>query len=86
MYEVDQLLLGTILFTLAAFLFPTVLAYYLAFAAVRHTFVFFGVFFELTPAFAPCLESLGDCRHACGDGDGGSIHEPFPFVCSHASI
>lgn len=34
-YEVDQLLLGTILFTLAAFLFPTVLAYYLAFAAVR---------------------------------------------------
>lgn len=34
-YEVDQLLLGTILFTLTTFLFPTVLAYYLAFAAVR---------------------------------------------------
>lgn len=34
-YEVDQLLLGTILFTLAAFLFPTVLFYYLTFAAVR---------------------------------------------------
>lgn len=33
-YEVDQLLLGTILFTLAVFLFPTVLVYYLAFAAV----------------------------------------------------
>lgn len=33
-YETDQLLLGTILFTLAAFLFPTVLVYYLAFASV----------------------------------------------------
>lgn len=34
-YDVDQLLLGTILFTLAAFLFPTVLVYYLAFASSR---------------------------------------------------
>jgi N-acetylglucosaminyl transferase component (Gpi1) len=34
-YDLDQLLLGSILFTLAAFLFPTVLAYYLVFAAVR---------------------------------------------------
>lgn len=33
-YPLDQLLLGAILFTLAAFLFPTVLAYYLVFAAV----------------------------------------------------
>ena len=33
-YTVDQLLLGTVLFTLFAFLFPTVLAYYLFFAAV----------------------------------------------------
>jgi len=38
-YEVDQLLLGTILFTLAAFLFPTVLVYYLAFASSRVTIV-----------------------------------------------
>lgn len=37
-YEVDQLLLGTILFTLAAFLFPTVLFYYLTFAAVSPSF------------------------------------------------
>ena len=34
-YDVDQLLLGTILFTLASFLFPTVLVYYLAFAGGR---------------------------------------------------
>jgi len=33
-YTVDQLLLGTVLFTLFAFLFPTVLAYYLFFATV----------------------------------------------------
>jgi phosphatidylinositol glycan class Q protein len=31
-YDLDQLLLGTILFTLNAFLFPTVLVYYLLFA------------------------------------------------------
>lgn len=33
-YDVDQLLFGTILFTLLAFLFPTVLAYYALFAIV----------------------------------------------------
>lgn len=33
-YDADQLLLGTLLFVLAAFLFPTVLAYYFSFAAV----------------------------------------------------
>lgn len=37
-YSLDQLLIGTTLFTLASFLFPTVLAYYLLFAAVS-TFV-----------------------------------------------
>ena len=34
-YDVDQLLLGTILFTLLAFLYPTVLTYYALFATVR---------------------------------------------------
>jgi phosphatidylinositol glycan class Q protein len=33
-YDVDQLLLGTILFTLVAYLFPTVLVYYILFAIV----------------------------------------------------
>lgn len=33
-YDLDQLLFGTILFTLLAFLFPTVLAYYALFALV----------------------------------------------------
>lgn len=34
-YDLDQLLLGTILFTLLAFLYPTVLTYYALFATVR---------------------------------------------------
>ncbi|KAL1672036.1 N-acetylglucosaminyl transferase component-domain-containing protein [Schizophyllum commune] len=34
-YDIDQLLFGTVLFTLLAFLFPTVLAYHAVFAAVR---------------------------------------------------
>jgi len=33
-YDVDQLLLGTMLFALVAYLFPTVLVYYILFAAV----------------------------------------------------
>jgi phosphatidylinositol glycan class Q protein len=33
-YDLDQLLFGTILFTLLAFLFPTVLVYYTLFALV----------------------------------------------------
>lgn len=33
-YDVDQLILGTILFTLLAFLLPTVVVYYVLFAAV----------------------------------------------------
>lgn len=33
-YDMDQLLLGTILFTLLAFLYPTVLTYYALFATV----------------------------------------------------
>lgn len=34
-YDLDQLLLGTCLFTLLTFLFPTVVIYYLTFALVR---------------------------------------------------
>lgn len=33
-YDLDQLLLGTILFTLLTFLFPTIVVYYLTFALV----------------------------------------------------
>lgn len=39
-YELDQLLLGTILFTLLFFLLPTVLVFYLTFAVARMAIVF----------------------------------------------
>lgn len=42
-YDLDQLLLGTILFTLNAFLFPTVLVYYLFFALVSGDFAISNV-------------------------------------------
>ncbi|PWN42233.1 Gpi1-domain-containing protein [Ceraceosorus guamensis] len=38
-YDVDQLMLGTILFTLLAFLYPTVFLYYVAFASIRYCIV-----------------------------------------------
>lgn len=44
-YDLDQLLLGTILFTLITFLFPTVLVYYALFALVS-TFQFFSRFLD----------------------------------------
>jgi phosphatidylinositol glycan class Q protein len=37
-YELDQLFLGTLLFTISLFLLPTVLTYYLFFAMVRFAF------------------------------------------------
>ena len=38
-YDLDQLLLGTILFTLLFFLLPTVIVFYLAFASARMTII-----------------------------------------------
>ncbi|KZT04877.1 Gpi1-domain-containing protein [Laetiporus sulphureus 93-53] len=38
-YDLDQLLLGTILFTLVAFLYPTVLTYYALFATVHFVII-----------------------------------------------
>lgn len=81
-YEVDQLLLGTILFTLAAFLFPTVLVYYLAFAAVR-------------PLQLPLLKlalmrlTAGPTRNrraARCDGNGTRLYESFPSLRRHAQV
>lgn len=38
-YDLDQLLLGTILFTLLIFLLPTVVVFYIAFASARMTII-----------------------------------------------
>jgi phosphatidylinositol glycan class Q protein len=40
-YELDQLLLGTILFTLLSFLLPTVIVFYLTFALARMAIITF---------------------------------------------
>lgn len=50
-YDLDQLLLGTILFTLLAFLFPTVLVFYLTFAASRICLKFAKTGMDMVLAF-----------------------------------
>lgn len=50
-YDLDQLLLGTILFTLLAFLFPTVLVFYLTFAASRIALKFIKTGLDMILAF-----------------------------------
>ncbi|KAJ3797907.1 N-acetylglucosaminyl transferase component-domain-containing protein [Lentinula aff. detonsa] len=50
-YDIDQLLFGTILFTLLAFLFPTVLAYYALFALLRLATILIQASLEIQLAF-----------------------------------
>ncbi|GAW07540.1 Gpi1-domain-containing protein [Lentinula edodes] len=50
-YDIDQLLFGTILFTLLAFLFPTVLAYYALFALSRLAMILTQASLEIQLAF-----------------------------------
>ncbi|CAG8743886.1 9609_t:CDS:10, partial [Cetraspora pellucida] len=50
-YDLDQLLLGTILFTLLTFLFPTVAVYYATFATSRVAVIFLKAFMETLLAF-----------------------------------
>ncbi|KAF8491941.1 N-acetylglucosaminyl transferase component-domain-containing protein [Gautieria morchelliformis] len=50
-YDIDQLLLGTILFTLVAFLLPTVLVYYALFALARVVIILLHASLETVLAF-----------------------------------
>lgn len=50
-YDLDQLLLGTIFFTLLAFLFPTVLVFYLTFATARIALKFGKTGMDMVLAF-----------------------------------
>lgn len=50
-YDIDQLLFGTILFTLLAFLFPTVLVYYSLFALLRLAIILVQACLETQLAF-----------------------------------
>ncbi|KAH9851050.1 N-acetylglucosaminyl transferase component-domain-containing protein [Lenzites betulinus] len=49
-YDLDQLLLGTILFTLLAFLYPTVLTYYALFATARLAIMMIHAIFDTVTA------------------------------------
>ncbi|KTW27938.1 phosphatidylinositol N-acetylglucosaminyltransferase [Pneumocystis jirovecii RU7] len=51
-YDIDQLVLGTILFTLFAFLFPTILAFYFTFALVRIIIIIIKAILDTTLTFA----------------------------------
>ncbi|CAG8495534.1 10806_t:CDS:10 [Ambispora gerdemannii] len=50
-YDLDQLLLGTILFTLLTFLFPTIIVYYATFALSRVGVIFLQAVMETLLAF-----------------------------------
>lgn len=50
-YDLDQLLLGTILFTLLFFLLPTVVVFYVASASARMILIFFQAMLETCLAF-----------------------------------
>ncbi|KAF8152279.1 hypothetical protein B0H34DRAFT_111436 [Crassisporium funariophilum] len=50
-YDIDQLLFGTVLFTLLAFLFPTALVYYLLFAGLRLATLLLQALLETLLAF-----------------------------------
>jgi hypothetical protein len=72
---VDQLLFGTILFTLVTFLFPTVLAYYALFAVVSWESLTNAVnsfYFLDATLYHIALREYGNVA---------GFHEPFPSVC-----
>ncbi|KAH6902645.1 phosphatidylinositol N-acetylglucosaminyltransferase subunit GPI1 [Coprinopsis sp. MPI-PUGE-AT-0042] len=50
-FDVDQLVFGTMLFTLLAFLFPTIFAYYAVFAVIRVALLLFEASVEALLAF-----------------------------------
>jgi hypothetical protein len=95
-YDMDQLLLGTILFTLLAFLSPTVGVYYALFALVgilnMESALQRWQCGKIMPTYRtrrcplPMCRTDSSCRYsdACDVGDGASFHEPFPIICRHA--
>ena len=77
-YDVDQLLLGTMLFTLVAFLSPTTFTYYAFFATVCSIVLCRSFYTDVT-----CSQgSSRSSGHTCGTGYDSSAHESFPVVRS----
>ncbi|BFZ56348.1 pig-Q [Savitreella phatthalungensis] len=58
-YDLDQLLLGTVLFTLLVFLFPTVLVFYVTFAIARIAIRFLRTALDMVLAFLVQLPLFG---------------------------
>lgn len=95
-YDLDQLLLGTILFTLLTFLFPTIVVYYLTFALVcasSRILCSYSIFSpdqqrtRLTKCIFTHLNSIESSRghlHAGYYGDDISVPEPLSFIRDHA--
>lgn len=94
-YDLDQLLLGTILFTLLTFLFPTIVVYYLTFALVSqhssyslHSAEQYLVRCQLnrkTCFLVTEIEPSGGYMHAGDNGNGPGVSQPFSSVCHNAS-
>jgi len=69
----DQLLFGTILFTLVAFLFPTILVYYALFAMVSLVTI-------QRMSLMISEDEAGCSRLACAHGDLAGFLEPLPSI------
>jgi hypothetical protein len=85
-YDVDQLLLGTILFTLVAFLFPTVLVYYLAFASVSRDFTRSWARPDFADKLPTSIDAIGYCFLTCEHGNISRVFEPFSTLRCHVAI
>lgn len=79
-YDVDQLLFGTVLFTLVAFLFPTVLVYYTLFVVVSLSIC--DSFGQMTLSRSD-LDSACDYRDVRDTGDSPCVYESFPSFRSY---
>ena len=79
-FDIDQLLLGTMLFTLVAFLFPTVVVYYTLFATVSD----FARIAHSRETNAIISEPTCDTIPSCYAGDVIGFLEPLPIIHSYA--
>jgi N-acetylglucosaminyl transferase component (Gpi1) len=82
-YEVDQLILGTLLFTLFTFILPTLLTYALLFTLVRK--IQFGVGVNArSDLVTRAVDEVRSCHHLQHLEPRGQSDEPFPTVRSSA--
>jgi phosphatidylinositol glycan class Q protein len=78
-YELDQLLFGTILFTLLTFLFPTIWVYYALFGLVSLLGIMTWDGIDRSP------DTLGDHNDPCRDRNRAGVLQSLPLVCSYVT-